>query len=140
GAGIAFINDSKATNVDSVCYALRSIDTPIHLIAGGRDKGASYEPLSTYGRGRISSVVLIGEAKDKMFDSLGRNFAVQFAESLEAAVRTSFAQARPGETVLLSPGCASFDMFDNYEQRGKAFKTAVAELRSDRKENETISD
>lgn len=139
-AGIDFVNDSKATNVDSVCYALRSIDTPIHLIAGGRDKGVSYEPLVTNGRGRISSIVLIGEAKDKMFDTLGRHFAVQFAESLEAAVRTSFAQARPGDTVLLSPACASFDMFDNFEQRGMAFKTAVAELRSDRKENETIND
>ena len=139
-AGIDFVNDSKATNVDSVSYALRSINTPIHLIAGGRDKGASYEPLLTHGRGRISSIVLIGEAKDKMFDTLGRHFAVQFAESLEEAVRTSFAQARPGDTVLLSPGCASFDMFDNFEQRGKVFKAAVAELRSDRKENETISD
>ena len=84
--------------------------------------------------------MLIGEAKDKMFDTLGRHFAVQFAESLEDAVRTSFAQARPGDTVLLSPGCASFDMFDSFEQRGKAFKAAVAALKSDRKENETISD
>lgn len=139
-AGIRFVNDSKATNVDSVCSALRSIDTPIHLVAGGRDKGASYEPMVTAGRGRISSIVLIGEARDKMFDTLGRHFAVQFAESLEEAVRTSFAQAQPGETVLLSPGCASFDMFDNFEQRGNAFKEAVAGLRSDRKENETIND
>jgi UDP-N-acetylmuramoylalanine--D-glutamate ligase len=84
--------------------------------------------------------VLIGEARDKMFNTLGQQFAVQFAESLEDAVKICFAQARPGDTVLLSPGCASFDMFDNFEQRGKVFKAAVAGLRSDRKENETISD
>ena len=139
-AGIDFINDSKATNVDSVCYALRSINTRIHLIAGGRDKGASYQPLLEYGRGRIASIVLIGEAKEKMYDSLGRHFPTQFAGSLEEAVKVSFAQARPGDTVLLSPACASFDMFDNFEQRGKLFKAAVADLKRDRKENETIAD
>ncbi len=139
-AGIDFVNDSKATNVDAVCYALRSINTRIHLIAGGRDKGASYQPLSEYGRGRIASIVLIGEAQEKMYDSLGRHFPTQFADSLEEAVKVSFAQARPGDTVLLSPACASFDMFDNFEQRGKSFKAAVADLKRDRKENETTVD
>jgi len=139
-AGIEFINDSKATNVDSVCYALRSIDSPIHLIAGGRDKGAPYQPLAALGRGRIAGVVLIGEAKEKMYDTLGRHFPTQFADSLEEAVKISFAQARPGDTVLLSPGCASFDMFNNFEQRGKRFKEAVADLKRDRKENETVID
>ncbi len=138
-AGIDFVNDSKATNVDSVCYALRSIDPPIHLIAGGRDKGAPYEPIVRDGKGRIASIVLIGEARDRMFEELGRHFTTQFADSLEDAVSKCFSRARPGETVLLSPGCASFDMFDNYEQRGKLFKQAVSDLRSDRK-NETIQD
>jgi len=137
-AGISFVNDSKATNVDSVCYALRSIDTPIHLIAGGRDKGAPYQPLVELGKGRIAGVVLIGEAKEKMYETLGRHFPTQFADSLEEAVKISFAQARPGDTVLLSPGCASFDMFDNFEQRGRRFKQAVADLKRDRKENETV--
>jgi UDP-N-acetylmuramoylalanine--D-glutamate ligase len=138
-AGIDFVNDSKATNVDSVSYALRSIDTPIHLIAGGRDKGASYEPLVTHGRGRISSIVLIGEARDKMFNTLGQQFAVQFAESLEDAVKICFAQARPGDTVLLSPGCASFDMFDNFEHRGRVFKEAVQNLRNGKNRDETVA-
>ncbi|MDH4157792.1 MAG: UDP-N-acetylmuramoyl-L-alanine--D-glutamate ligase [candidate division Zixibacteria bacterium] len=138
-AGIDFVNDSKATNVDSVCYALRSIDTPIHLIAGGRDKGSPYEPIAKWGKGKIKSVVVIGEAGDKIFHALGQSFPVQFADSLEEAVRKSFEAAFPGETVLLSPGCASFDMFENFEQRGKVFKDAVANLRNGKRNNETIS-
>ncbi|MCK4301653.1 MAG: UDP-N-acetylmuramoyl-L-alanine--D-glutamate ligase [candidate division Zixibacteria bacterium] len=138
--GIDFVNDSKATNVDSVCCALRSISTPIFLIAGGRDKGGSYLPLLEHGRGRIKGLILIGEAREKMFDVLGRDFPTVFAESLEEAVTKSFELAGSGETVLLSPACASFDMFDDYEHRGAAFKAAVAELKDRRKENETITD
>ncbi|MFH1688497.1 MAG: UDP-N-acetylmuramoyl-L-alanine--D-glutamate ligase [bacterium] len=128
-AGIDFINDSKATNVDSVSYALRSIDTPIHLVAGGLGKGASYAPLIEHGRGRIKNIILIGKARQEMFDQLGRHFPTQFADSLPEAVRVCFELAQPGETVLLSPACASFDMFENYEHRGRMFKQAVAELR-----------
>lgn len=138
-AGIDFINDSKATNVDSVSFALRSIDTPIFLIAGGLGKGASYTPLIKHGRNRIKGVVLIGKARQEMFDQLGSHFPVQFADSLRQAVRLSFEQAQPGDTILLSPACASFDMFENYEHRGQMFKQAVAELRQS-EENATVQD
>jgi len=138
-AGVDFINDSKATNVDSVCYALRSLSAPLHLILGGRDKGASYAPIAKYGRGKIRTIAAIGEAKEKVFNELGKTFSVQFADSLEAAVQSSFELASPGDVVLLSPGCASFDMFDNFEHRGRAFKEAVESLKKDRTDNETIT-
>jgi UDP-N-acetylmuramoylalanine--D-glutamate ligase len=127
-AGIRFVNDSKATNVDSVTYALRSFETPICLIAGGRDKDSDFRPLLQYGKNRIKEVVLIGEAREKMFDTLGKTFPVQFAESMKDAVRKAFAVASPGDIVLLSPACASFDMFDNFEHRGKIFKKEVLAL------------
>ncbi len=133
-AGISFVNDSKATNVDSVTYALRSIKNPIHLIAGGRGKGAPYAPIAKYGRDRIKQLVLIGEARETMFDELGKAFPTQFANSLEEAVKICFESALPGETVLLSPACASFDMFETYEHRGRVFKHAVAALRNDTKD------
>ncbi|MCX6827322.1 MAG: UDP-N-acetylmuramoyl-L-alanine--D-glutamate ligase, partial [candidate division Zixibacteria bacterium] len=129
-AGIRFVNDSKATNVDSVCYALRSIDTPICLIAGGRDKGGSYQPIIEYGIGKIKEIILIGEAKEKMFETLGRAFPVQFAGTMEEAVQRAFKAALPGETVLLSPACSSFDMFKNFEHRGNTFKEMVLFLRN----------
>jgi UDP-N-acetylmuramoylalanine--D-glutamate ligase len=138
-AGINFINDSKATNVDSVCWALRSIGTPIYLIAGGRDKGSSYQPIIEHGRGKIKGVTVIGEAQEKIFSELGRSFPVQLADSLEEAVMISFRQAHPGETVLLSPGCASFDMFDNFEHRGQRFKEAVGALTNGQEKNETVT-
>lgn len=138
-AGVHFINDSKGTNVDSVCYALRSVNTPIYLIAGGRDKGAPYTPIIEYGKGKIKGIVAIGEAKEKIFQALGQIFPVQFAETLEEAVKRGFEMAYPGETVLLSPGCASFDMFENYEHRGRAFKAAVAELKKSKNGNETVT-
>ncbi len=138
-AGISFVNDSKATNVDSVCYALRSIDTPIHLIAGGRDKGGVFETIADFGKGKIKGIVAIGEAKEKIFNALGQQFPVQFAADLEAAVNMCFQSAHPGETVLLSPGCASFDQFDNFEHRGRVFKQAVAKLKNGKNENEALS-
>jgi UDP-N-acetylmuramoylalanine--D-glutamate ligase len=131
-AGIKFINDSKATNVDSVCYALRSVDAPICLIAGGRDKGGSYRPIAEYGKGKIKEMILIGEAKEKIFEALGKVFPVQFADSMEEAVHKAFNSASPGDAVLLSPACSSFDMFANYEQRGEIFKKAVANLSNKR--------
>jgi UDP-N-acetylmuramoylalanine--D-glutamate ligase len=129
-AGVTFINDSKATNVDSVCYALRSVDTPLYLIAGGRDKGAGYEPLIKHGAGRIKGIIAIGEAKEKIFHQLGKEFPVEMVDTLEQAVHRAFALAHPGETVLLSPACASFDMFENFEQRGRVFKEIVAGLKN----------
>ncbi len=136
-AGIKFINDSKATNVDSVCYALLSMKTPVVLIAGGRDKGGAYDPLIEKGRGKIKEIILIGEAREKIFRALGKTFAVEFAESMEAAVQKAFTAASPGDTVLLSPACSSFDMFDNYEHRGKTFKEIVARMRSSERPRDT---
>jgi UDP-N-acetylmuramoylalanine--D-glutamate ligase len=138
-AGVTFVNDSKATNVDSVCFALRSIDTPIYLICGGRDKGSAYEPIAEAGRDKVRGIVVVGEAKERIFDALGRAFPTQFAVSLEEAVQKSFEMAHPGETVLLSPGCASFDMFDDYEHRGRVFKEAVAMLKNGKNSNEKVS-
>ncbi len=129
-AGINFVNDSKATNVDSVCYALRSLGTPIHLIAGGRDKGGDFAPIIKYGKDNIENIVLIGEAREKMFNQLGKSFAVQFADDMNKAVQKLFELASPGDTILLSPACASFDMYDNFEHRGQVFKDAVAALKN----------
>jgi UDP-N-acetylmuramoylalanine--D-glutamate ligase len=138
-AGVNFINDSKATNVDSVVQALRSIDTPIYLILGGRDKGGSYAPIAQIGKDKIRGLIVIGEARDKIFAALGKSFPTQFAKSLEEAVERGFALASPGDTVMLSPACASFDMFENFEHRGRVFKKAVASLRNGKKKNETVS-
>ncbi|KAA3636562.1 MAG: hypothetical protein DWP97_02535 [Calditrichaeota bacterium] len=138
-AGITFINDSKATNVDSVCYALRSVKTNLYLIAGGRDKDSDFRPLIRYGKDNIKSIIAIGEAKDKLFQTLGNNYPVLFADSLEEAVGKSFELATPGDTIMLSPGCASFDMFENFEHRGRAFKNAVADLKNGKNKNETIN-
>jgi UDP-N-acetylmuramoylalanine--D-glutamate ligase len=138
-AGINFINDSKATNVDSVCYALRSLDKPIYLLAGGRDKNADFSLMAEFGKNKIKGIVAVGEAKEKIFESLGPHFPVQFANTLEVAVQILFEMAIPGEIILLSPGCASFDMFDNFEQRGRAFKKAVGNLKNGKGENETLA-
>lgn len=138
-AGISFVNDSKATNIDSVCYALRSIDTSIFLIAGGRDKGADFTEIIKYGSGKIKGVIAIGEAKDKIFKTLGDDFQVQLTDSLESAVNIAFDLAVPGDTILLSPGCASFDMFVNFEKRGRVFKDAVRMLKESKNGNEAIA-
>jgi UDP-N-acetylmuramoylalanine--D-glutamate ligase len=138
-AGVTFINDSKATNIDSVRWALRSMETPVYLILGGRDKGAEFEPVAEMGRGKIRAIVAIGEAREKIFNALARAIPTQFAESMADAVRICFEMAHPGETVLLSPGCASFDMFDNYEHRGRVFKQIVANLRNGKSLDETVA-
>jgi UDP-N-acetylmuramoylalanine--D-glutamate ligase len=125
---IRFVNDSKATNVDAVCYALKSVPSPICLIAGGRDKGGDFEPIIREGKDKIKEIILIGEAREKIFEVLGKVFPVQFADSMTDAVEKAFAASVSGDTVLLSPACASFDMFDNFEHRGREFKKAVAAL------------
>lgn len=133
-AGVNFVNDSKATNVDSVCYAIRSVTPPIFLIAGGRDKGAPYDKIAEVGKNHIKEIYAIGEAKEKIFEQLGKTIPVHLTDKLEKAVQLSFEKATPGSTVLLSPGCASFDMFENFEHRGQVFKEAVASLKGYRNE------
>ena len=126
---IKFINDSKATNVDSVWYALQSVSEPIMLIAGGKDKGGDFTPLRELVKSKVKLLILIGQAKQKMKDALGDLVDTIAAETLEQAVNIAFQKAHPGDCVLLSPACASFDMFNDFEDRGRKFKTAVRNLK-----------
>jgi UDP-N-acetylmuramoylalanine--D-glutamate ligase len=125
--GVSFVNDSKATNVDALKYALLSFDNPVVLVAGGRDKGGDFEPLRRIVKERVKELVLIGEAAEKMSAAWPETRA-RNAGSMEKAVETAFKLAEPGETVLLAPGCASFDMFKDFEDRGSAFRAAVLSL------------
>jgi UDP-N-acetylmuramoylalanine--D-glutamate ligase len=123
--GIRFYNDSKATNVGSVVSALESMSPPLILIAGGKDKGGEYDPLIPLLKEKVKALVLIGEARKKMREALKSSTTIILADSLEDAFRRSVKEAAPGDTILLSPACSSFDMFENYEQRGDAFSALV---------------
>ena len=138
-AGITFINDSKATNVDSVVVAIRSMRTPTYIIMGGRHKGAPYTPIIEVGKPVLKGVIAIGESREKIFNDLGKTFPVIFTSTLEEAVHKGFELAHPGETVLLSPGYSSFDMFENFEHRGQVFKQTVASLKNGKKKSEPVS-
>lgn len=126
--GIEFFNDSKATNVDSAIKAVQSFQGNILLILGGKDKGASYEPLVGAMGGRVKHVLLIGAAADRIAEAIAGRFPVSRTASLEEAVHQAVSIGAPGDVVLLSPACASFDMFNNFEHRGQVFKAAVQEL------------
>ena len=128
-AGVKYYNDSKGTNVDSTLRALESFSEPIVLIAGGKGKGQDFKPLADAARGRVAHTVLIGEDGAKIGAALrDASIPVSFAESLQQAVDRARAVASPGSIVLLSPACASFDMFDNFEHRGEVFKKIVERL------------
>jgi UDP-N-acetylmuramoylalanine--D-glutamate ligase len=122
---VQYFNDSKATNVDSAIKAISAFPAGIHLIAGGRDKGADFTALRRPVRDRVREVVLIGEAAGSIEAALRGTTDITRASSLEEAVDHCRKRAQPGEVVLLAPACASFDMFTNYEHRGRAFKKAV---------------
>jgi UDP-N-acetylmuramoylalanine--D-glutamate ligase len=126
--GVRWVNDSKGTNVDSVRYALGSFDRKIILIAGGRDKDSDFTVLREPLRNAARAVVLIGEAADKMERAFEGVLPLVRAASLSAAVEAARGLARPGDVVLLSPACASFDMFRNFEDRGEQFSRLVREL------------
>jgi len=126
--GVSFFNDSKGTNVGSVVKSLMSFHQPILLIAGGKDKGGDYGPLQRVIAERVKAMALIGEAKERMFSVLGRLTETVKLGTLEEAVCWAFLRAVPGDVVLLSPACSSFDMFENYQERGKRFKSIVLEL------------
>lgn len=127
--GVRYINDSKATNVNAVWYALDSIQTPMVVIMGGRDKGNDYTELFDQVRKKVHTVIAIGEGKKAIHEQLdGVAITISDASSMDEAVRMARKAARRGETVLLSPACASFDMFDNYEHRGREFKKTVHNL------------
>lgn len=126
--GVAWINDSKATNVDSVWYALESMKRPLVWIAGGTDKGNDYEPLKGFAREKVHTLVCMGVDNTKLVKEFtGVVPEVISCTSFEEAMRAAKAAARPGDAVLLSPACASFDLFKNYEQRGELFKKWVTE-------------
>ncbi|EQB62815.1 MAG: hypothetical protein RBG1_1C00001G0394 [candidate division Zixibacteria bacterium RBG-1] len=127
--GIKFINDSKATNVDSVWYALQSVANPIILIAGGKDKGGDFSKLASLVKDKVKLLILIGQAKEKIKSVLGSLTETVEAQDLAEAVQTAYKKAQAGDAVLLSPACASFDMFLNFEERGKVFKQEVAKLK-----------
>lgn len=126
---VQYINDSKATNVDACWYALESMTTPTILILGGRDKGNDYKPLLPLVKERCVGLVYLGANNQKLhdnFDALG--LPVRDTHSMSDCVKACFEIAKPGETVLLSPCCASFDLFKNMEDRGEQFKTLVRNL------------
>jgi len=125
---VRFINDSKATTADSAIWALNNILSPVILIAGGRHKGIDYRAIIKAARNKVKQVVLIGEAKEKIASCLKAEFPVEMAAGLEEAVNKSYALAKPGDSVLFSPMCSSFDMFTDYEERGRVFKEIVLGL------------
>lgn len=126
-AGVRFVNDSKATNVNSMEVALQSFAQPIVLIAGGRDKGQDFRPLAPLVRKHVRHLVLIGEGAGPMA-AAWPDVPAERAETLAEAVAVAYRAAGTGGVVLLSPGCASFDMFKDYEDRGRRFKDEVARL------------
>ena len=125
---VHFINDSKATNVDAQEKALRSFPEPVVLIAGGQDKGGDFTRLAPLLEGSVKAAVLIGVAAEKIAAAWRGAIPIHRAGSLEEAVRRGFELASPRGVVLLSPGCASFDMFADFEDRGRRFREAVREL------------
>jgi len=127
--GIEFVNDSKATNVNSTWYALESIYKPIVWIAGGVDKGNDYSMLKGLAKEKVKAIVCLGKDNKKIheaFKGLVKN--IVDASSMDEAVKAAYYLARNGDTVLLSPACASFDLFENYEDRGTQFKQKVRNL------------
>src|ERR1041384_817779 len=128
--GIKFYNDSKATNVDSTMKALEAFERNIIVILGGKDKGSDYSTLRPLIRERVKQVILIGAASEKMARQLEGAAPMVRARSMSDAVLSAIEVATAGDTVLLAPACASFDMFDNYEHRGRVFKEAVYKLAS----------
>lgn len=126
--GVDYINDSKATNVDAVWYALESFDEAVYLILGGKDKGNDYTKIDNQVQRIVKKIYAIGSSSDKIKKHFESFVNVRKVRSLKEAIKLARKEAHPGEVVLLSPACASFDMFENYEDRGRKFKEAVNEM------------
>jgi UDP-N-acetylmuramoylalanine--D-glutamate ligase len=127
--GIEFINDSKATNVNSTWYALESMSKPVIWIVGGKDKGNDYNFLHDIVKKKVKAIICMGIDNKKIHKAfLDTDKIIVDVESAEEAVRTAYRLGKTGDVVLLSPACASFDLFENYEERGRKFKEAVREL------------
>ncbi|HXG56724.1 MAG TPA: UDP-N-acetylmuramoyl-L-alanine--D-glutamate ligase [Vicinamibacterales bacterium] len=125
--GVTFVNDSKATNIEAARRAIESFESLV-VILGGRFKGGDFADLRDLLAARHASVVAIGEARQRVRDALGGAVPVHDAVDMNGAVRTAFASAAPGATVVLAPACASFDMFRDYAERGRVFKQEVLRL------------
>ena len=126
--GVKFINDSKATNVESVLYAVKMMEEKILLIAGGKDKGLSFTKWKEHFGSQVVKVFAIGESAMKIKASLEDIYDVELCEDLETAVKSAFAFATPKSNILLSPGCASFDSYRDYTHRGESFREIVTAL------------
>ena len=134
--GVDYYNDSKATNVDATIKALESFPANIHIILGGKDKGSDYTALNELLRTRAKRVYTIGAAAAKIESHIRGAAEVVHAETLNTAVKRAAASASPGDIVLLAPACASFDQFNNYEHRGRAFKEIVHRLAAQAREQD----
>lgn len=128
--GVRYINDSKATNVNSCWYALQSMKTPVVLILGGTDKGNDYSEIADLVREKVHTLIFMGLDNKKLneYFGLNSNCKIVDTDNLADAVKAAYEVAQKGDTVLLSPCCASFDLFKNYEDRGEQFKEAVKKL------------
>jgi UDP-N-acetylmuramoylalanine--D-glutamate ligase len=127
--GVEFYNDSKATNVDATAKAIAAFQSGIHLILGGKDKNSDYTQLTQLLRARVLAVYTIGSAAEKIESQLRGVVSIHSCATLDNAVNAAGAAAHPGEVVLLAPACSSFDQFENYEERGRVFKSLVTERR-----------
>ncbi len=128
--GVRYIDDSKATNIGAVAAALAALPGPVVLIAGGRDKGGDYQLLASQVRAKVKALLLIGEARERMATALKGLTRLEALDSLAQAVAKAHELARPGEVVLLSPACSSFDMFSGYAERGELFARLVLGLKA----------
>ena len=126
--GVSFYNDSKATNVESASKAMEALEQPLVAIMGGTNKGSDFRVLRPLVKRKVRHLVLLGEARESLMEGLRGTAPVSEVGGLEEAVRRAFVEALPGDAVLLAPACASFDMFRNYEERGRAFKDLVSQL------------
>jgi UDP-N-acetylmuramoylalanine--D-glutamate ligase len=126
---VTYINDSKATNVNSTWYALESVNTDVVLIMGGVDKGNDYTMLKDLVKSKVKAIICLGKDNKRIHEAFEDDVEVIVNTfSAEEAVQVAYHLAKKGSTVLLSPACASFDLFKNYEDRGNQFKAAVKEL------------
>ena len=127
--GVRFVNDSKSTTPDSLLFALRQTRGSVVVILGGRDKGMDFGPLiASLHSERVKGIVLIGESRRRLRPLFNGSTIVRESQTLDEAVRAARLLAEPGSTILFSPACASFDMFRDFEDRGRAFKTIVTRL------------
>ena len=127
--GVRFIDDSKSTTVDAAIKALSCCDSKVVMIAGGRDKNSDFSPMRRYIKDKVKTLILIGESRGKIKDALSGSVDIRESDSLDAAVESAFGIAGKGESILLSPMCTSFDMFEDFQHRGRVFRDAVMRLK-----------